>query len=103
MPTADSVIELANTIPGLSKDQVSRVALVAKFMSDEDLVKLEEMLNKIRDEYVENLKGEIDARKNLASKYEEFKSDKARESRTSEEEAQREGETEAAESLLKDI
>jgi hypothetical protein len=101
--TPDSVLVLAKSIRSLSEEQMQRIRDLVQFMNDEDLKKLHGELEKIQAEEVKAMEKELAVRKEVASKYEEYKADKARDTRESAEEGDRAGDEKEAAELLGQI
>lgn len=101
--TADEIIELAKGARSLSTKQIAQIERLAPKMPVADLEKLQNMILDVRNEEIAAMKEELEIRKKVAAKYEEYKADKAREALEAKEEKVSAEEEAAADQLLSNM
>ncbi len=101
--TAQDIITLAQNTKALSEEQIGLIMAIAPDLGEEQLLVIKEKLEKIQEEELNMLKGEVHVLKKAASLQQEFLADKARTKRETAESSSREEEAEVAESLISNL
>lgn len=102
-PAAQEIIALAQGIPALSADQLRRITDVVAFMTDADLSTLKKMLLELQSANADAMKKELSVRQEVASKYHQYQTDKARDLRQEKEAGQMAKDNATADSLIQKI
>ncbi len=101
--SASEIITLAQNTKALSKEQLERIVHLAPGMSQADLEKVKTTLEKLQSKTKENQESELLVRKQVASKYMEWKSDKSRTDLQTQEAPSQKNDSAQAEALIQTI
>lgn len=101
--SASEIIALAQNTKALSKEQLARILKVAPTMTAEDLEKLRQMILTVRGEEVKSMKHKLETYQKAASVEHEWKADKVRDQRNTQEGAVKREDLAQAETLIQNI